>query len=192
MCGRLSVISDPLCQMVSEALGIVFDVPDNNDLRPTQTVGTIAQLGGALSQVNAHWGIKPHWSSRILINATVERVRTAKTFRSAFAQHRCVVPCSGFYEWKKLDTQGKRKQKYLFSHSRGKPLYMAGILLGLESTELITLTMPAPERHAGIHDRFPLFVKAEQVERWVGGTLDNASALMGVSDTADIVASPCP
>src|SRR5690625_1022583 len=148
MCGRLNVIADPLCQIVSEALGLVFDVPDNNDLRPTQAVGAIAQHEGALTQVTAHWGIKPHWSKRILINATVERVGTAKTFRSAFAQSRCVVPCSGFYEWKTLDTQGSRKQKYLFSQAQGQPLYMAGILLGPESLDLVTLTMPAPKPHA--------------------------------------------
>ncbi|MDQ2077512.1 SOS response-associated peptidase [Marinimicrobium sp. ABcell2] len=190
MCGRLNVTDDPLCRWVSEELGLEFAVPDNQDLRPTQAVGTIAQRESGLAQVDTHWGIKPDWAKRIIINATVERVATAWTFKSAFTHSRCVVPCTGFYEWKRIDTQSTRKQKYLFSRVDGRPLYMAGLLLGVESTHLVTLTMPAPDRFADIHDRFPLFVEPHQVGQWVSGTPEAAGALMGVKDREDIVPSP--
>ena len=65
MCGRLNVISDPLCDWVSGQLGIKFHSETNRDLRPTQRVATLASDGMALNQVDAHWGIKPDWAKRL-------------------------------------------------------------------------------------------------------------------------------
>ena len=36
------------------------------------------------------------------INARVETVDTAASFRAAFKKHRCLIPANGFYEWKKV------------------------------------------------------------------------------------------
>jgi putative SOS response-associated peptidase YedK len=36
------------------------------------------------------------------INARVETVDTAPSFRQAFKKRRCLIPVDGFYEWKKV------------------------------------------------------------------------------------------
>ncbi|MCH2160094.1 MAG: SOS response-associated peptidase [Oleiphilaceae bacterium] len=104
--------------MLSEALGVEFHPKTNNDLRPTQTVSTIA-ANGSLHQLDTTWGIKPSWAKRILINAQAETVAEKPTFRRAFADRRCVVPCSGWYEWSSVDGA---KTKYLFESKDGSPL----------------------------------------------------------------------
>ena len=48
----------------------------------------------------------PHWAKDLkfgarTINARAESLATTPAFRDAFAARRCLIPASGFYEWKK-------------------------------------------------------------------------------------------
>ena len=60
------------------------------------------------------WGLIPFGSKDTpgfsTINAKCETIATSAVYREAFRRRRCLVPASGFYEWKKLDT--KHKQPY--------------------------------------------------------------------------------
>jgi hypothetical protein len=51
------------------------------------------------------WGLVPHWANDLklgsrMINARAEMVVTIPAFRDAFKSRRCIIPASGFYEWK--------------------------------------------------------------------------------------------
>jgi putative SOS response-associated peptidase YedK len=51
------------------------------------------------------WGLIPHWAkdeqtAYKMINARVETLTQRPAFRSLLATNRCLVPASGFYEWK--------------------------------------------------------------------------------------------
>ncbi|MDO6706770.1 SOS response-associated peptidase family protein [Photobacterium sp. 1_MG-2023] len=65
------------------------------------------------------------------------------TWRNAMQTHRCIAPCSGWYEWR--DEGGTKKQQYLFSHHEGQPLYMAGIWFEAETPQSVTFTTAANE-----------------------------------------------
>lgn len=176
MCGRLNVIDDPLVDLLMEELGIAFGTSTNRDLRPTQDVATVAAPAGELQQLNVVWGIQPSWAKKLIINAQAETIATKPTFRGAFVERRCVVPCSGFYEWR--DEGGSHKQKYLFRSESERPLYMAGIWYPGETSELVTLTMDAPEEFREYHHRFPIFIPLEGVRDWVLAGPDAAGAWM--------------
>lgn len=53
------------------------------------------------------WGLIPSWvkdekTAYKTINARVETVYTAASYREAFKKQRCLIPAGGFYEWKKV------------------------------------------------------------------------------------------
>ena len=87
-------------------------------------ISTITSINRNYQQLGTSWGIQPSWSKRLLINAQSETVAQKPTFRSAFNSNRCLVPCSGWYEWR---AEEGKKVKYFFSLSDNQPIYMAGI-----------------------------------------------------------------
>jgi len=182
MCGRLNVTSDPLTQIVSAALGIKFTTETNTDLRPTQKVAAIGSTNSHLSQLDVSWGIKPQWAKKLLINAQSETVAEKPTFRKAFAQHRCVIPCSGWYEWS--GANGGAKTKYLFQGMDGQPVYMAGIWyepeVDGELPKLVTLTTKPTEECAQYHHRMPLVLPEEAVSDWVLASADQVVPLLAL------------
>ena len=64
----------------------------------------------------ATWGYYPEWlksqkNSKPLFNTRWETIQEKRTFQSAFKKHRCLVPISGWYEWRNVDNE---KQPYYF------------------------------------------------------------------------------
>jgi putative SOS response-associated peptidase YedK len=56
------------------------------------------------------WGLVPRWWSKPLkelraatFNARSETVETKSFFRDAFKRTRCLIPMSGYYEWKNTE-----------------------------------------------------------------------------------------
>jgi putative SOS response-associated peptidase YedK len=52
-------------------------------------------------------GLIPYWAkdpkmAYKTINAWVETLDTAPSYRQAFKKRRCLIPVDGFYEWKKV------------------------------------------------------------------------------------------
>jgi putative SOS response-associated peptidase YedK len=177
MCGRLNVIDNPVMKIVFDILGIDFYTKTNHDLRPTQEVAVVAAVDGMMQPLHTTWGIKPGWSKKLIINAQSETVAEKKTFKKAFQQHRCLVPCSGWYEWR--DEGGKRKQKYLFEPANDSPLFMAGIWYsGENSHELVTLTVKPNEQCAEYHHRMPLLIAPEELTYWLNSTVEEVQALL--------------
>jgi putative SOS response-associated peptidase YedK len=55
--------------------------------------------------VPMRWGLIPSWTKdpkigAKMINARAETIAEKPAFRKAFAKRRCLIPMSGFYEWK--------------------------------------------------------------------------------------------
>ncbi|WP_136484309.1 SOS response-associated peptidase family protein [Vibrio sp. H11] len=174
MCGRLNVIDDPLNRLVSEMFGIRFTARTNHDLRPTQTVATVAVSHGEVGQLDLIWGTQPYWAKSLVINAQAETVAVKATFAAAFEQHRVVVPCSGWYEWR--EEQGK-KHKFHFASRHDDVLYMAGIALE-NGQRLVTLTTSANPECRDYHARMPLLIQPQAAMTWIAGHPEQFFALL--------------
>jgi putative SOS response-associated peptidase YedK len=69
-------------------------------------------------------GLVPHCAKDLkcgarCINARAETVQTTPAFRDAFESRRCIIPASGFYEWRK---NGTTKTPYAIDPS-DEPLF---------------------------------------------------------------------
>mgnify|MGYP001942306167 CR=1 FL=1 len=117
------------------------------------------------------WGIQPDWSKRLLINAQSETVIAKPTFKNAIKTHRCLIPCTGWYEWR---TENGKKKKYLFSNSNDEPFLMAGIWYQSknESPKLVTLTTTPNNKCAQYHKRMPVMVLPENVDYWFQSSVE--------------------
>src|SRR4051794_38230986 len=63
------------------------------------------------------WGFIPYWARKmqklpVLNNARAETVAQKPMFRQSFRQRRCLIPATGFFEWK---TEGTLTQPYFIS-----------------------------------------------------------------------------
>jgi len=174
MCGRLD-INRSICQVVSDTLGIKFSTSTNNNLCPSEVVSTIIKPPSGFQQLNTQWGIKTSWSKNLLINAQSETISTKKTFQQSFATRRCLVPCSGWYEWR---LEGKNKVKYRFTHSNNEPLYMAGIWYENDEHQLVTLTTTPNPKCATFHKRMPVLILPENIDYWFNANIDELPPLL--------------
>jgi putative SOS response-associated peptidase YedK len=174
------------------------------NVAPTQTtpIVRLAPEGphaGERELVEMKWGLVPFWAkdpaigSR-MINARGETVAEKPAFRAAFKSRRCIVPASGFYEWKKtggasssagLFTGGSKKpakQPYYITPADGKILAFAGLWESwdtgdgpLETFTIITTTPNA--MMAELHDRMPVILDPECVGAWLNLELSKGDAL---------------
>ena len=135
-----------------------------------------------------HWGLVPSWSKEsktkhLLINARAEGIEAKPSFRGPVRHRRCIVPASGFYEWR---LQGTGKQPCFVRPAEDEVFALAGIWDHwegkqgevIESVAIITTT--ANELMQPIHDRMPVILEEEDVSAWIAPTtkLEKALAML--------------
>jgi len=164
MCGRFGV-DENLVKSVKGQLAVQFAYSENMDIKPTNTVATLASVDGVLTQKNCKWGIKPEWSKGLIINAKAETAIDKPTFKESFKQFRCVVPMSCWYEWR---MEGETKTKFQFSGLDHEILYMAGIYyITDDRPQLVTLTTSPTNACAEYHQRMPLLIPSANINSWL-------------------------
>ena len=121
--------------------------------------------------VIANWGYFPDWlksqsNPRPLFNTRYESLLEKKTFTSAFKNSRCLIPISGWYEWK--EEEGI-KQPYYFYDTSESLLFAAGLYWNRSSGDIETsiITREAEDSLQVIHNRSPLILTSEQRDIWV-------------------------
>jgi len=125
------------------------------------------------------WGLVPHWTQDIStatqsINARAETLSEKPSFKELLRNRRCLVPASGFFEWKK---EGKKKIPF-YLYLPDIPLFsFAGLYdcrPGPDGKLLFTYTIitTKPNVLVGkIHDRMPAILLPEHEDRWLSKTL---------------------
>jgi putative SOS response-associated peptidase YedK len=116
MCGRFENkrINKDVVDLFNQAdLNIEIDkVIDNSgreDIRPTHKISSILMKNGNYFLTKIKWGIKYSEKSPLIFNSRIETIKEKKFWNSLFDRNRCIIPMTGFYEWK---VQGTNKVKY--------------------------------------------------------------------------------
>lgn len=186
MCGRYSLTS-PI-----EGLRALFrfdELPNlqpRYNIAPTQDVPVVREREGSGREFSMlRWGLVPSWAKEIgvnapLINARGETVTEKPSFRSAYANRRCLIPADGFYEWKKA---GKgEKQPYRIALPDDEPFAFAGIWEHWQSAQgeflesCAVITTDASEKIAEIHHRMPVILQPETYDKWLADPSPNLVA----------------
>lgn len=123
----------------------------------------------------ARWGLLPVWLKDIKgwaprMNARSETVVSNNVFRSAFKSRRCLVPVTGFYEWKEVEP--RKKQPFHIQPTESPFLPLAGVweVWRKGEREVLScsvLTCEPNETMVGIHDRMPVILAESDWERWL-------------------------
>ena len=193
MCGRYAIATSRLPR-IENALGVALPaLQPRFNVAPTQTVSIVrATTERRYELVEARWGLIPAWSKEprtayATFNARVETVASKPAFRAAYRARRCLVPASGFYEWRE---EGGRKQPWYFSAADGQELAFAGLWeewRGPDAPPLLSCTIlvgTANDLVAPIHDRMAVILGADDYATW----LDPAQA----PETIARLLCPCP
>lgn len=166
MCGRYYVdISNDKLSFVSNINEIEYE--KNFNVAPQ----TLAPCIIDNKAVIANWGYFPDWlknqsNPRPLFNTRYESLLEKKTFTTAFKNSRCLIPISGWYEWKEEDGI---KQPYYFFDTSESLLFAAGLYWNRSSGDIETsiITREAVSLLQPIHNRSPLLLTSDSRDLWI-------------------------
>ena len=187
------------CSLNTDELPISFNVA------PTSRVLGIVNSTGGPSVVSFSWGLIPRWApdasrAASLINARIETVAEKPSFRDLVAQHRCVIPMDGYFEWKEQlrhDAMKPIKQPFYFSarsqsrYSHQGVLAVAGLWTAWKDPNqsngqvvhtAVALTTDANDMVSQVHHRMPVLLDRSGVANWLDDKNINPLAQIQVVD----------
>ncbi len=191
MCGRYNLITD------ADALVDFFDIEQtlfelsqfapHYNIAPGRNVAVVRDGPNGRELVRARWGLVPHWSKEpgtkySTINARAETVAEKPTYRDSFKRRRCLIPATGFYEWKK---DGERKIPYHIKLAESGLFAFAGLWdrweneeEGFDSCSIIVTT--ANETMRPVHDRMPVILNQAWYNAWLNPAHGNRAQLQSM------------
>ncbi len=203
MCARFSLVT-PLTELATyfeAGLDPEIDIPPRANVAPTLEVPALIEDAEGRRIKLLKWGLVPYWADdpsmgTKLINARSESAIEKPAFREAFKRRRCVIPATGFYEWREesdeqtLDfglppspNDSKRKQPYFFQQKDGHPMALAGLWerwKDANGKSLETFTILTTEPNAVVkdfHDRMPCILGRSDLDFWLDPN-ESAEALL--------------
>jgi putative SOS response-associated peptidase YedK len=184
MCGRFTQhYTWRDLQALYGLVGAARNLQAHYNLAPTDPIDAVIPGDGANNLVSMRWGLVPSWWKKSLkdvpatFNARAETVADKPAFRDAFRHRRCIIPASGYYEWRK--TQGGKqpgKQPYFISAGGGGVLSFAGLWDTWRNPQtgeaLMSCTIIVTAANAftrAVHDRMPVILAPADFAAWLGG-----------------------
>lgn len=208
MCGRYAVAgpvslssaaTDALDQLGLDLASAIDTREPQYNVSPTQRAPVVAAGADRVEVKGLRWGLVPGWAKDVkigshAINARAESVARKPMFRAAFRRRRCLVPASGYFEWRQ---EGDHKQPYYIHGPGGELLLFAGLWEAwrpgedAEWVKTYTIITGAPGRVSGdIHDRQPVILPPDTWADWLGEGADVASDILSNAPEAELAYYP--
>ncbi len=195
MCGRFAqVVKHKQLKKLIDELDIknrTEQIEINFNVAPTQAVSAVIAKEEGRILTHFRWGLIPSWSKEStteykMINVRSETVLEKPTFKRALLYRRCLIPATGFYEWRKTD-----KQPFFVHAAQEDYLLFAGLTeywKGADGSEIQScaiLTTDANELMEPIHNRMPVILSADAWDIWLNSRFKDEYALQALL-------KPCP
>ena len=169
MCGRFAFNGEQWPDTVQNNCKI----NPNYNISPQDDVFCLSLDNGEQSITKMKWGFRPSWSNKATmgpINARFETVSDKPMFRDAFGKNRCLIPATGWYEWKPTPLgkvpfyhRLKNQQTMLFAG-----IYDDSIRYGKTERTFCILTTSSHESIVHVHERMPLIISKDTIHDWLG------------------------
>ena len=197
MCGRF-VLSGTYRELAEH-----FDLSGDIEFAPSWNIAPSLRICSITADRDGHrhigrmqWGLIPSWAKEAsighkLANARGETVAEKPSFRSAFRQRRCIIPATGFFEWK---SERGVKQPWYVSLKSGEPMAFAGLWEswhgvgrqgesgGENKDEAVIscciITISANALMETIHDRMPVILDKSQWATWLSPQVHEGDKLL--------------
>ncbi|MBP6976520.1 SOS response-associated peptidase [Candidatus Dojkabacteria bacterium] len=188
MCGRFSLEMDDTFYPRYE-VDNVLEIKPNYNVAPFSIIPVITRMSPK-QIVEMQWGYIPTWSKTISnkyasINTRAETIETKPSFRESFINYRCLIPATGFYEWKK--EEDNTKTPYYIHIKNQKYFSFAGIFSTLKRNHKTIytcsiVTTAANDKISYIHDRMPVILSKEEEEIWLDKNMKDTNSLKDLLD----------
>lgn len=156
------------------------------DIFPGYAAPVLMPEKGELKPVYMRWGYPirqkkkvqkdpkhPEYTTSYAQNAKLEEAADKLFWKDSLENRRCLIPVSGFYEYKTLED--KRKIPYRFSLPASCVMYMAGMYKFFKQDDgsyflHYTMMTTAPTSEvAAVHDRMPVVLCEAEHTVWLDG-----------------------
>ena len=158
------------------------------NIAPSQPILMLSNRAGGTFD-HAIWGLIPQWAKNIgeppklIINARCETLTQKPAFRGPLRYRRCIVPATGFYEWKRV---ASGKQPHYITLPDRRPMLMAGLWedshdgSGGEIRTACVVTTAANPFMRHLHDRMPAILTKDQAMQWLKAPDTEAETLVDI------------
>jgi putative SOS response-associated peptidase YedK len=202
MCGRYSLTKTDLKKRFGLLDGnCPYD--ESYNISPS-TVNPVIIRNSPNSLVLMKWGLIPFWARdpKIgfrMINARVEDIENKPAFRKPIRSQRCLIPATGFYEWKRLNLEGIEEKVPFYIYLKKQEIFsFAGVYdvwTDAEARRIYSyaiITTSANEMMRSIHDRMPVILDMENEDRYLDKNtkLSEILEILKTSDTKKMSSYP--
>ncbi len=208
MCGRYNLIPD------ADAFMDAFEITRGIERLPDTPAYNISPSSGGRTTlvpiVRMHdnqrelalvrWPLIPFWAkgrpvSYHTANAKAETLAEKPAYRRAWRRSRCLIPASGYYEWRRW-SEHELKQPYHICMTDRSVFAFAGLWETSEpgagdAVESCTIVTTTPNsRLKDIHPRMPLILPRDGHQDWLDGSMEAAARCIKPFPDAAIQAYP--
>ncbi|WP_310832171.1 SOS response-associated peptidase [Paenibacillus pedocola] len=180
MCQRFSMAAElPEVQEHFQIDRVMYYYKNRYNISPTQHTPVVLQQNGVRILDEFRWGFIPYWG-KDAINADLRNVHQNSSYRKMVDKQRCVIPCNGFYYWKK---EGKKEYPVRVIMKNGSMFGVAGLYEIWRDTRgepLRTCTLVMTDANPLIGEfesRMPAILSRENMARWLDENTNDLDAL---------------
>jgi putative SOS response-associated peptidase YedK len=194
MCGRFSEeaeLSEIKLELKVEQLELFREFRPLYNIAPSYGPGNeqlfvVQTRDGKRALRLGRWWMIPHFWSKPLkalpaaFNARAEELAQKPFWRDAFRQYRCLVPATG---WREFKSEGKKKQPYQFRLEK-RLFAFAGLWSRWTSpdgevVDSFSIVTTEPNATAAqYHDRMPLVLPPDMYDAWLDRNADATELLL--------------
>ncbi|HET9843284.1 MAG TPA: SOS response-associated peptidase, partial [Gammaproteobacteria bacterium] len=121
------------------------------------------------------WGFIPSWTNKNVqtpsryINARCETLHEKVTFKDSFRKRRCLIPASGYYEWKLI----KNKKQPFYLHAPEFPILAFAVIWdswknsNFEIKETVAIVTKSADQFMDLQERSPIVIPSDFYAQWL-------------------------